>query len=259
MLAVEAQDGGLVLGACGEAAGLVVPDGGSHRRRLGLQQLGALPYPAGDAGGAAAQDQAAQRRGAVQHVLHGQHPAPGAAEQVQVVQAERLPDHHQLLDEPFDRPQRAVVGTIRAAAAELVVEDDPAPVGEVGEPLQVVVREAGAAVQAQQRRSATATDALVPDLAAGDLDVALVRHWRLPSSLRGDCPPAAGDGAAFGAPFHMGDQVSRARRAWRHHQARSSASQARRSGSVSSVACRALSQPSCTRPPSRASRSAASS
>src|ERR1700733_13499778 len=87
----------------------------------------------------------------VQDVLHGQHAAPGTAEQVQSFQVERGADDGQFLDEAIDGPQGEIVGAFGAAAAELVVEDDLTAVGEGFERLQVIVGEAGTAVQAQQR------------------------------------------------------------------------------------------------------------
>ena len=124
--------------------------------RLGREQLVAVVHPPDHAGRAAAQDQAAQLRLTVEHVLHGQHAAPRAAEQVQLVETECSADLRQFLDEPVDCPQRDVIGTVGVAAAELVVEDHLAAVGQRLQRLQVVVREAGAAVQAQQRRRAAA-------------------------------------------------------------------------------------------------------
>jgi hypothetical protein len=111
----------------------------------------------------------------VQDVLHGQHAAPGTAEQVQSGQAEGGADLGQFLNEPLDGPQRGVVRAFGPPAAQLVVEDDLAAVGERLERLQVVVGEAGAAVQAQQRGPVflRLPDTAVPDLSAGDVEVAL--------------------------------------------------------------------------------------
>ena len=52
-------------------------------------------------------------------------PRAAAAEQVQSLEAERRADLGEAGDEPVHGAQRDVVGTIRAAAARLVVEDDP--------------------------------------------------------------------------------------------------------------------------------------
>src|SRR6202042_3964897 len=106
--------------------------------------------PADHAGRAAAQGQADQVRAAVQHVLHRQHAAPGAPEQVQSVQAESRADLGQFLDKAIDGPQRDIVRPVGVAAAELVVEDHLAAVGQDLQSLEVVVRESGATVQAQQ-------------------------------------------------------------------------------------------------------------
>ena len=194
VLPVEAEDGRLVLGAGGEPVLLVLPDRPAHLGRLGRQQFLAVPGPPGHAGRASAQDQALQRRPAVQRVLQGQHAAPGTAEQVQAVEPESGPDLGQLLDEPLHRPQRRIVGAVGAPAAELVVEDHPAPAGQGFQGLQVVVGEAGPAVQAQQRRPALAHRA-VPDPPARDLDGPLVRRHTWSSgdgpSATVACPAAA--------------------------------------------------------------------
>ena len=67
---------------------------------------------------------------------------------------ERVDEVVQLADEEVDRPEvGAAVRVVRAAAvAELVVVDDGAAVGEVGEREEVVVRRAGAAVEDDERR-----------------------------------------------------------------------------------------------------------
>jgi hypothetical protein len=110
----------------------------------------------------------------VEDVLHGQHAAPGTAEQVQAVKTEGRTDLGELLDEPVHVPQGEVVRAIRAPAAELVVEDDPAPVRQGFERLEIVVSEAGAAVQAEQRsRLGVVAHGAVPDLAAGNVKVTL--------------------------------------------------------------------------------------
>ena len=79
MLAVEAEDGGLVLGTAGEAGRLVLTDDAPGLGGLLGQEFVAVADPADHAGRAAAQDQALQVRLVpltVQHVLHGQHAAP---------------------------------------------------------------------------------------------------------------------------------------------------------------------------------------
>src|SRR5690349_5248177 len=60
VLAVEAQDGGLVLGTAGEAGRLVLADDASGFLGLLGQEFGAVADPADHAGRAAAQDQAVQ-------------------------------------------------------------------------------------------------------------------------------------------------------------------------------------------------------
>ena len=72
---------------------------------------------------------------------------------MQSFQVERGADGGQFRDEAIDGPQGEIVGAFGPAAAQLVVEDDLTAVGERLERLQVVVGEAGTAVQAQQRGS----------------------------------------------------------------------------------------------------------
>jgi hypothetical protein len=184
VLAVEAQDGGLVLGAGGEADRLVLADDApGFPWLLGEQRL-AVADPADHAGRAAAQDQALQRRPAVQDVLHGQHPAPGTAEEVQAVKFKSRTDLREFLHEAFHVPQGDVGRAVRTAAAQLVVEEDPAAFGQDLERLEVVVGEAGAAVQAEQRCGVrVVADGAVPDLAAGHVDVALFALHAAMSSL----------------------------------------------------------------------------
>ena len=67
---------------------------------------------------------------------------------MQAIEIEGRTDLGELLNEPVHVPQGEVVRAIRAPAAELVVEDDPAAVRQGFERLEVVVGEAGAAVQA---------------------------------------------------------------------------------------------------------------
>ena len=94
-------------------------------------------------------------------------------------QAEGGTDLGHFLDEAIDGPQGEIVGASGSTAAQLVVEDDLAAVGERLERLQLMVGEAGAAVQAQQRRAIACGFAhgAVPNPAAGDVEVALLfRH-----------------------------------------------------------------------------------
>ena len=91
-------------------------------------------------------------------------------------QVEGGTDLGEFLDEALDGPQGEIVGAFGPAAAQLVVENDLPPAGERLERFQVVVGEAGAAVQAEQGGPVVPRlpQAAVPDPAAGDLDVALL-------------------------------------------------------------------------------------
>src|ERR1700735_4320601 len=62
--------------------------------------------------------------------------------------------------------------TIRFSRAELIVKYDRPFLAQDSQWLQVVVREAGTAVQRDQWRRFSRTDDFVPDSAAGDVDVA---------------------------------------------------------------------------------------
>src|SRR5215475_4010424 len=57
-------------------------------------------------------------------VFQRQHAAPGLPEQVHLAEAERLADGLHLGDEAFDAPKAEVLGPVRGAGAELVVDDD---------------------------------------------------------------------------------------------------------------------------------------
>ncbi len=184
MLAVEAEDGGLVLGAGGEAGRLVLADD--------LPGLGSVSS-------ASSSSQSLTQRIMLAGLPHRVRLSSSGRRSSTYCMAsmppQELPNRcsrsrpsaprtlGHLLDEAIDGPQGEVVGTFGPAAAQLVVEDDLAAVGERLERLQVVVGEAGAAVQAQQRRAIVALlpDGAVPDPAAGNLDEAFVgRHLASP-------------------------------------------------------------------------------
>ena len=117
---------------------------------------------------------------------------------MQTVQVQGLADLGQLLDEPVHRPQREIIGAIGATAAELVVEDDAAVFGEGFEGLEVVVGEAGAAVQAEQRdRVLVVADRAVPDLAAGDVDSPFFCFHAAPSLETGSGGASSATGTFF--------------------------------------------------------------
>jgi len=89
----------------------------------------------------------------------------------------------ELAHEQVDRPEVAVSTLVvrRAAVADLVVEDDGASAGEVGQRQQVVVRRAGTAVERQQRRGPVGTELAVdPVPGLRGLAVLLERNRALP-------------------------------------------------------------------------------
>jgi hypothetical protein len=120
-------------------------------------------------------------------VLEREHPAPGGTEQVHTVERELVAEGVQLVEEELERPVDVRL-LLRAAAADLVVEDDRARVlGESFERREVVVRRAGTAVEREQRRSPRlelAGDA-IPRAAARMLERSLARAHAAPRSTRG--------------------------------------------------------------------------
>jgi hypothetical protein len=93
---------------------------------------------------------------------------------VQAVKIEGRTDLGEFRYEPVHVPQGKVVRAIRTPAAELVVEDDPAPIRQGFERFEVVVSEAGAAVQAEQRGAVgVVAYGAEPDLATGNVEVTL--------------------------------------------------------------------------------------
>src|SRR5439155_25380698 len=100
-------------------------------------------------------------------------PAPGVAVEIEVLQSEVRAKRLELVHEAVGPPERGVVGTIRFAAAELVVQDDAA----IGarkrfERLQVEAAASRPSVQEDERPVAFAQDAAA-DGAALDLDLDL--------------------------------------------------------------------------------------
>ncbi len=115
-------------------------------------------------------------------------PAEAVPEQVDTPEVERRAHLLDLADEAPDRPQRRVIGRLRLATAELVVEHDAQVVRrQVRERLEIGARDARAAVQAEQRARAGAVDAI------GDL-TPLDRHASVLDGLhRGTVPMWARD------------------------------------------------------------------
>ena len=90
------------------------------------------------------------------------------------VEAERLSHRPHLVHEQLDRPQVGVVGPVGAAAAELVVDDDSTSIlGKLLQGLEVMVRGAWPAVEAEERDPALRADVAVPRLEPAERDAAL--------------------------------------------------------------------------------------
>jgi hypothetical protein len=99
-------------------------------------------------------------------------------EQVNSFESERLPDVRELGEEELDRPEPGVGRLRRVARAELVVEHDAPLVRESLEHLELRMRRARAAVQAEERQARPVADRAVPGLVAAERDPAFLRGRR---------------------------------------------------------------------------------
>ena len=85
---------------------------------------------------------------------------PGVPEKVEAAEAQLAHQCRQLLHEELDRPERCVVGPLRVPTPQLVVEQDtPAGRGQGGNRLEVVVGQARAAMDNDDRRPSRRTSA----------------------------------------------------------------------------------------------------
>jgi hypothetical protein len=101
---------------------------------------------------------------------------------MKVLEPERPAYDTYLLNEQWHRPQGWVVGMIRVARPQLVIEDD-APPGSSHrlQRFQVVMGRSGPAVQAQERqlsRRFTVSDDTIPDVVASERNEALI-YWNI--------------------------------------------------------------------------------
>ena len=108
-------------------------------------------------------------------MLEGELAAPRRAEEVDPLELELVAQRRELVEEDLDAPVD-VLRSVRAAAADLVVEHDGA--AALGQPLEgreVVVRRAGPAVQGDERIAAldALPDDAVPRSVAAKVDVSL--------------------------------------------------------------------------------------
>src|SRR6266545_1558899 len=167
---VEDQAGVLVLLQIGRPR-LLVP---AQRLLHIFRELGAettrLGDPLRNARRRARQDEARKAGRLRERVLHGEHPAPRAPEEVDPVEPELAPDGADLVHEQLDRVEGRILGEIGLPAAELVVEDRaPARPGERLERLEVVMRRTRPAVEEQHGELPSllrVADDAVPDLVA---------------------------------------------------------------------------------------------
>jgi hypothetical protein len=101
------------------------------------------------------------------------------------LEAKSAANGHHLVEEELKRPELWVVGAVRAAAAQLVVEDDAAAaLGEALERLEVVVRGSRTAVEAQEYDAALRADVAVPGLVAAKGDAPFGFPHRISGSRR---------------------------------------------------------------------------
>src|SRR5919198_1984908 len=174
---VEDHRGLAVLGVVSRPRCLAPVEHRLHLSRQLRPQAPGLLDPLRNAGRRAREHEALEARRLRERVLHRQHAAPRVPEEVDTVEAERLADGADLVDEELDRPERQVVGEVGPPAAELVVEDRAAAgPGHPLERLEVVVRAARPAVQAKERQLAgflAVADDAVPRPVAPEWDEAL--------------------------------------------------------------------------------------
>jgi hypothetical protein len=97
-------------------------------------------------------------------------------EEMHALESEPVPHGVDLVDEAIHPPQPLVAGTIGSSTTELAIEHHPPAVREAPEGFEVVVGEAGAAVQTDQRCGVAATDNNVGNPPSLDFDVAFLRH-----------------------------------------------------------------------------------
>jgi hypothetical protein len=147
----------------------------------GLDQAAGAGDELGDARRRAGEDKADDALGAAGHVVDCEPSAPRLAEEVAAVEPERGAHLVDLGHKPVDGPERRVVGRVRPAAPELVVDDRRSVLREpFCQRQHVVVRRARPAVQEEHRQRVAVSKAPIPHVAALDLDHAVVRH-RIPS------------------------------------------------------------------------------
>src|SRR6266545_3186617 len=143
------------------------------RRELGAEaQL--LLGPLIDARERGAEDEAHDPLGAGEDVLLREHPAPGGAEQMDLLEAQLVAHGSHLVAE--DRGAPVDVGrAIRVSAADLVVEDDGTLVRKRLERGEVVVCRPRPAVQGEKRRGpgGGVADDAEPGAVAAVVDVSL--------------------------------------------------------------------------------------
>ena len=166
-----------VLGPVVLAAGAELDQGRSRRLGQLLDQPPRLARELGDARRRRGEHEPGDPLRSAAHVLDREPAAPRLPEQVAALEAERVAHLVDLLAGAVERPQRRVVRLVRAAAAELVVDDRRAVGGQaLGQRLDVVARRAGAAVQDEQRHAVAVAVPPVPDAPARDVDRAFLAH-----------------------------------------------------------------------------------
>jgi hypothetical protein len=103
------------------------------------------------------------------------------------VEVEHVTNRPHLREEQLERPELRIVGPVGAAAPELVVHDNaPAFQGQPLQRLEVVVRRAWPAVEAEERHAILRADVSVPGVVAAERDAPFgLPHKTSGSSLAG--------------------------------------------------------------------------
>jgi hypothetical protein len=99
-----------------------------HLGGQGLLQSARLRGEGRHVGAAAGQHQARKTRRLLEGLLHRKHAAPGMAEQVHSIEAERVTHCTDFVDKCVHHPQGGVIGIVGFPAAELVIETTGRPV-----------------------------------------------------------------------------------------------------------------------------------
>src|SRR4029453_3929342 len=111
------------------------------------------------------------------------------------LEPESIAHSSDLVEEELERPELPIVGAIRLSAPQLVVQDDaPAVRGQLLQRLEVVVRRARAAVEAEERHAVLRAEVAVPGAVAAEGDAPLGLPHKGSGSSFGGYPSAPENG-----------------------------------------------------------------